>query len=80
MLVAKTDLLGIPAGEPLVSTGDIWNGSHELDLPFALLPSDPAVAPAGPSVVSATDTPECWYHTGGKRRKFVSTYAAERWG
>lgn len=81
VLVAKPDLLGIPEGEQLVSAGDIWNGAHESDLPLAVMPSDPGVAPADVSIVSAADAPEAWYLvTAGKRRKFVSAYSAERWG
>ncbi|MGQ8874939.1 glycosyltransferase family 2 protein [Paenibacillus sp. TSA_86.1] len=80
VLVAKPDLMGIPVGEPLVSAGDIWNGSHEPELPLAVT-SDPGVASTDVSIVAATDAPEGWYLvTEGKRRKFVSAYAAERWG
>jgi len=81
VLVAKPDLLGIPAGEPLVSAGDFRNGSFEPDFPLAVIPPDPGVAPTDLSIVSVADTPEVWYLvTEGKRRKFVSIYAAERWG
>lgn len=81
VLVAKPDLLGIPAGEPLVSAGDIGNGSREPDLPLAVASSDPDMATMHASIVATADAPEVWYLvTEGKRRKFVSTYAAERWG
>ncbi|MDT0126496.1 glycosyltransferase family 2 protein [Paenibacillus sp. RRE4] len=81
VLVAKPDLLGIPAGEPLVSAGDIWNGSFEPDFPLAVVPSDPDMETMHASIVAAAEAPECWYLvTEGKRRKFVSAYAAECWG
>ncbi|MGO4532191.1 glycosyltransferase family 2 protein [Paenibacillus sp. 2TAF8] len=81
VLVAKPDLLGIPEGEPLVSAGDIWNGSHESDPPLAVTTSDPGVPYTDTSIVATAEAPEGWYLvTEGRRRKFVSTYAAERWG
>lgn len=79
--IAKPDLLGIPVGEPLMSTGDICNGSLEPDLPLAVITSGPDQSAIGASIVAATGTPEVWYQISeGKRRKFVSSYVAECWG
>ncbi|WP_434749592.1 glycosyltransferase family 2 protein [Paenibacillus amylolyticus] len=81
VLVAKPDLLGIPVGEPLVSAGDIWNGSLEPDRPLAVINSNSGIVAMDGSIVAAVDASEDWYLvTEGKRRKFVSAYVAERWG
>ncbi|MCW3794898.1 glycosyltransferase family 2 protein [Paenibacillus sp. LS1] len=79
--VAKPDLLAIPAGEALISAGDVQGWPMESQqLQTTAVQGSPNGWAEG-SIVAAGDAPEIRYQiSGGKRRRFVSVYAAERWG
>ncbi|PQP81045.1 glycosyltransferase family 2 protein [Paenibacillus sp. PCH8] len=79
--VAKPDLLSIPAGEALLSAGEVQGWPVEAHQVHTASVQGSPHAWAEGSVVVAVDTPEIRYQiSGGKRRRFVSVYAAERWG
>ncbi|WP_426333344.1 glycosyltransferase family 2 protein [Paenibacillus silvae] len=81
VLVAKPDLLGIPAGEPINASGDIRSWPFEPEHAQPDITSDAGKVAAEGSIVAASNAPEVWYQISeGKRRRFVSGYAAERWG
>ncbi|WP_260871141.1 glycosyltransferase family 2 protein [Paenibacillus xylanexedens] len=79
--VAKPDLLGIPAGEALISAGDVQGWPMESHQVHTTAIQGSPNGWAEGSIVAAADAPEIRYQiSGGKRRRFVSVYAAERWG
>lgn len=81
VLVAKPDLLGIPAGEPINASGDIRSWPFEPEHAQPDITSNAGKVAAEGSIVAASNAPEVWYQISeGKRRRFVSGYAAERWG
>ncbi|WP_339237379.1 glycosyltransferase family 2 protein [Paenibacillus sp. FSL R5-0517] len=79
--VAKPDLLAIPAGDALISAGDVQGWTMESHQVQNKAVQDSPHLWAEGSIVAAVDAPEIRYQiSGGKRRRFVSVYAAERWG
>lgn len=81
VLVAKPDLLGIPAGEPINASGDIRSWPFEPAHAQPDINSDAGKVAAEGSIVAASNALEVWYQISeGKRRRFVSGYAVERWG
>ncbi|WP_186333766.1 glycosyltransferase family 2 protein [Paenibacillus xylanexedens] len=79
--VAKPDLLAIPAGEALISAGDVQGWPLESHQVHTTAVQGSPNGWAEGSIVAAVDAPEIRYQiSGGKRRRFVSVYAAERWG
>lgn len=79
--VAKPDLLAIPAGEALISAGDVQGWPRESQQVHTTAVHGSHNGWAEGSIVAAVDAPEIRYQiSGDKRRRFVSVYAAERWG
>lgn len=79
--VAKPDLLAIPAGEALISAGDVQGWPRESQQVHTTAVHGSHHGWAEGSIVAAVDAPEIRYQiSGDKRRRFVSVYAAERWG
>ncbi|WP_338588439.1 glycosyltransferase family 2 protein [Paenibacillus sp. Y5S-9] len=79
--VAKPDLLAIPAGEALISAGDVQGWPRESQQVHMTAVHGSHNGWAEGSIVAAVDAPEIRYQiSGDKRRRFVSVYAAERWG
>jgi len=79
--VAKPDLLAIPAGEALISVGEVQGWPRESHQVHTTAVQGSPNGWAEGSIVAAVDAPEIRYQiSGGKRRRFVSVYAAERWG
>lgn len=79
--VAKPDLLAIPAGEALISAGDVHGWPRESQQVHTTAVHASHNGWAEGSIVAAVDAPEIRYQiSGDKRRRFVSVYAAERWG
>lgn len=79
--VAKPDLLAIPAGEALISAGNVQGWPRESQQVHTTAVHGSHHGWAEGSIVAAVDAPEIRYQiSGDKRRRFVSVYAAERWG
>ncbi|WP_244898217.1 glycosyltransferase family 2 protein [Paenibacillus xylanexedens] len=79
--VAKPDLLAIPAEEALISAGDVQGWPRESQQVHTTAVHGSHHGWAEGSIVAAVDAPEIRYQiSGDKRRRFVSVYAAERWG
>ncbi|MFS0872905.1 glycosyltransferase family 2 protein [Paenibacillus xylanilyticus] len=79
--VAKPDLLGIPAGDAVVSAGEIQGWPIDVRHVHISSIHDSANGWSEGCIVAAADAPEIRYQiSGGKRRRFVTVYAAERWG
>lgn len=79
--IAKPELLSMPSGEAVESTNEIqvWPlEAHQLR--SSSMEGSGNLWPNG-TIVAAADAPEtCYQISGGKRRRFVTTYAFERWG
>ncbi|WFR64756.1 glycosyltransferase family 2 protein [Paenibacillus amylolyticus] len=79
--VAKPDLLSIPAGDALILAGEVRGWPMEAHQVQNNGGQGSPNAWAEGSIVATVDAPEIRYQiSGGKRRRFVSVYAAERWG
>ncbi|WP_440112348.1 glycosyltransferase family 2 protein [Paenibacillus sp. QZ-Y1] len=79
--VAKPDLLGVPTGETLVSAGELKGWPLEKGHVHEPVVQNSRDALVEGMIVAAVNSPERWYQiSGGKRRRFVTPYAAERWG
>ncbi|MGC5775057.1 glycosyltransferase family 2 protein [Paenibacillus pabuli] len=81
VLVAKLDLLGVPAGEPLISAGEVQGWPLERNHVHAQPVHGSREALEEGMIVATTNDRDVWYQiSDGKRRRFVTPYAAERWG
>ncbi|MDN8592307.1 glycosyltransferase family 2 protein [Paenibacillus sp. 11B] len=81
VLVAKPDLLGVPAGEPLVSGGEVQGWPFARSHVHAQPVEGNRDALEEGMIIAATNERDVWYQmSGNKRRRFVTPYAAERWG
>ncbi|MFE6077832.1 glycosyltransferase family 2 protein [Paenibacillus sp. NPDC057886] len=81
VLVAKPDLLGVPAGEPLISAGEVQGWSLEQSHVHAQPVQSNRDALEEGMIIAATNERDIWYQiSGSKRRRFATPYAAERWG
>jgi hypothetical protein len=81
VLVAKPDLLGVPAGEPLVSGGEVQGWPFARSHVHAQPVERNRDALEEGMIIAATNERDVWYQiSGNKRRRFVTPYAAERWG
>lgn len=79
--IAKPELLSIPVGEAVESTSEVQAWPLEFHQVQRLsMEGSHKVWPEG-TIVAAADAPEiCYQISGGKRRRFVTTYVSERWG
>lgn len=79
--VAKPDLLGIPAGDAVVSASEIRGWPLEVRHVHVSSIHDSGTGWTEGCILAAADAPEVRYQISeGRRRKFATVYAAERWG